>query len=77
MELMVKVEEVAGKLILKPPEASVMVPTFVPLAVTLAPTRGTPLSSVTVPVIVFVWENTVCVKSTQMRRQVAALISNR
>ena len=63
-ELITRVLAVAGTVIRNVPSAPVEAPALVPLAETVAPWRGAPLSSVTLPVIVFVWEKADSVKST-------------
>jgi hypothetical protein len=58
------------------PSIPVVVPLLEPLAVTDAPCTGIPLSSSTVPVITFVWENANCVNVTHNKRT-ESLFSNR
>ena len=59
------------------PSAPVLAPDLWPFRVTLTPAIGVPLSSETLPVIVFVWENTFCVKSTQSRVKLTHRASDR
>jgi hypothetical protein len=57
----------AGTVKEKDPLEDVVVPCVEPFAVTETPVTGAPFSSKIVPVIVLVWENAICVNSTQTR----------
>ena len=76
-ELITSVVAEVGAVIVKEPSAAVEAPTLVPFTVTVAPWTDAPLSSVTLPEIVFVWEKAVCVKSTQSSVKLTILVSNR
>ncbi len=76
-ELTTSVVADAGAVIVKEPSALVEAPVLVPFTVMVAPGMAAPLSSVTLPEIVFVWEKAVCVKNTQSRVKLTILVSNR
>src|SRR5665213_1235375 len=75
-ELTINVFAEAATVNLNAPDTSVVVPDLDPLTTTVAPCTGRPLSSRTVPVITFVWENANCVNVTHNKRT-ESLLSNR